>query len=73
MQRVSYDVPSVLRRIWATVAGGCRFCEPPSRSLHNRTVRKLDLTKVDFDAGELVRVPMDKERTQDFEDVTPRK
>jgi choloylglycine hydrolase len=40
---------------------------------HNRRVRKLDLSKVDFDAGKLARLPMDKEKTQDFEDVTPRK
>lgn len=40
---------------------------------HNRRVRMVDLKKIDFDASrELRRMPMDKERTQDIEDVTPR-
>jgi choloylglycine hydrolase len=41
---------------------------------HNRRVRKLDLNKIDFTTpDELVRLPLDKEKVQDVEDVTPRK
>ncbi len=41
---------------------------------HNRRVRKVDLNKIDFDTlSKLVRMPLDKEKTQDIEDVTPRK
>jgi len=41
---------------------------------HNRRVRMIDLNKVDFDApGKLVHLPMDKQKRQDVEDVTPRK
>lgn len=41
---------------------------------HNRRVRKVELDRIDFTKGtELVRQPMDKEKTQDIEDVTPRK
>jgi choloylglycine hydrolase len=39
---------------------------------HNRRVRRLEFVKIDFAAGaELVRSPLDKEKKQDFEDVTP--
>ena len=39
---------------------------------HNRRVRKVDLNKIDFAAHrEWVRSPLDKEKKQDFEDVTP--
>ena len=39
---------------------------------HNRRVRKVDLSKIDFDTPrELVRMPLDKEKRQDIEDVTP--
>jgi choloylglycine hydrolase len=39
---------------------------------HNRRVRKVDFQKIDFTttAG-LVRIPMDKAKAQDFEDVSP--
>jgi choloylglycine hydrolase len=41
---------------------------------HNRRVRKVDLSKIDFATPrELVRSPLDKEKAQDIEDVTPRK
>ena len=39
---------------------------------HNRRVRRVELGKIDFARGtELVRMPLDKEKRQDFEDVTP--
>jgi choloylglycine hydrolase len=39
---------------------------------HNRRLRKVELGKIDFAKGtELVRMPLDKEKKQDFEDVTP--
>jgi choloylglycine hydrolase len=41
---------------------------------NNRRVRKVDLNKIDFSATEmLVRLPLDKNKVQDVEDVTPRK
>ena len=41
---------------------------------HNRRVRKVDLNKIDFGASTvLVRMPLDKEKSEDIEDVTPRK
>jgi choloylglycine hydrolase len=40
---------------------------------HNRRVRMVDLKKIDFDASEEIRrMPMDRVRSQDIEDVTPR-
>jgi choloylglycine hydrolase len=39
---------------------------------HNRRVRKINLGKVDFEKPrEIVRLPLDKEKKQDIEDVTP--
>jgi hypothetical protein len=39
---------------------------------HNRRVRKIDFHKIDFATHrELVRLPLDKEKKQDIEDVTP--
>ena len=39
---------------------------------HNRRVRKVDLKKIDFASPRTwVQMPMDKEKTQDMEDVTP--
>ncbi len=39
---------------------------------NNRRVRKVELDKVDFgNLTELVRQPLDKEKTQDIEDITP--
>lgn len=41
---------------------------------NNRRVRRVDLKKIDFTVGtELVRQPMDKERSQDYLDVTLQK
>lgn len=39
---------------------------------HNRRVRQVDLKRLDFTAEDLVRLPLDKEKQQDIEDVTPR-
>lgn len=38
---------------------------------NNRRVRKVDLSKLDFGAKDRVRFPLDREKTQDIEDVTP--
>ena len=41
---------------------------------NNRRVRMVDLKKIDFSkTSELVRLPLDKQKSQDIEDVTPRK
>lgn len=40
---------------------------------HNRRVRMVDLSKIDFSATKEIRsMPMDKQASQDMEDVTPR-
>jgi choloylglycine hydrolase len=39
---------------------------------HNRRVRKIDLGKVDFEKSrEILRLPLDKAKKQDIEDLTP--
>lgn len=38
---------------------------------HNRRVRRVDFEKLDFDAKEVVRIPLDRVRAQDIEDVLP--
>jgi choloylglycine hydrolase len=38
---------------------------------HNRRVRMVDLARIDFDAAEIVRLPLDREKSQDIEDMTP--
>jgi choloylglycine hydrolase len=39
---------------------------------HNRRVRKVDLTKIDFDSfHEIRRMPLDETKAQDIEGVTP--
>jgi choloylglycine hydrolase len=40
---------------------------------HNRRVRKLELTKLDFSKNPdtVVRLPLDKVKQQDYEDITP--
>ena len=39
---------------------------------NNRRVRMLDLKKIDFGkGGDLIKLPLDKEKTQDIEDITP--
>ena len=40
---------------------------------HNRRVREVDLTKINFGSiSAIVRMPLDKVKAQDIEDVTPR-
>ncbi|MBT3311748.1 MAG: choloylglycine hydrolase family protein [Desulfobacteraceae bacterium] len=40
---------------------------------HNRRVRMVDLKKIDFKSpGKITRFPMDKVKSQDIEDVTPK-
>lgn len=40
---------------------------------HNRSVRMLDLNKIDFSKpGKLVKLPLDKDKVQDIDDITPR-
>ncbi len=40
---------------------------------NNRRVRTLDVAAVDFGALKgIVRIPLDKQKSQDIEDVTPR-
>ncbi|MEM8885355.1 MAG: choloylglycine hydrolase family protein [Planctomycetota bacterium] len=40
---------------------------------HNRRVRQVDLKKIDFTkGGGLVRMPLDRKKEQDIEDVTPK-
>ena len=39
---------------------------------NNRRVRMLDLKRIDFGTGaEVIKLPLDKEKTQDIEDITP--
>jgi choloylglycine hydrolase len=39
---------------------------------HNRRIRQVDLKKIDFTKErELVRLPLDKEKNEDIEEVTP--
>lgn len=41
---------------------------------NNRRVRQIDMKRIDFGkSGELVRIPLDKQKIQDIEDVTPKK
>jgi choloylglycine hydrolase len=41
-------------------------------TMNNRRVRQVDLKKIDFSAKtELTRIPLDRDKTQDIEDVTP--
>lgn len=41
-------------------------------TMNNRRVRKIELEKINFTNGtDLVRLPIDKEKTEDIEDVTP--
>lgn len=42
-------------------------------TMHNRRVRQVDLKKVNFDAKDIVRLPLDREKSQDIDDVTPKK
>jgi choloylglycine hydrolase len=38
---------------------------------HNRRIRQVDLKEVDFTKSDLLRLPLDSEKHQDIEDVTP--
>lgn len=40
-------------------------------TMHNRRVRQIDFKKLDFDAKDVVRIPLDREKSQDIDDVTP--
>ena len=42
-------------------------------TMHNRRVRQIDFKKLDFDAKDIVRLPLDREKSQDIEDLTPKK
>ena len=54
--------PATTRRIGSSI----------TTRTHNRRVRKVDLAKIDFAKGtELVHQPLDKEKKQDIENVTP--
>lgn len=42
-------------------------------TMHNRRVRQVDLNRIDFSGSEeLIRIPLDRNKTQDIEDVTPK-
>ena len=38
---------------------------------HNRRLRQVNLEGVDFDAGEILHIPLDVEKVEDIEDLTP--
>jgi choloylglycine hydrolase len=57
--------------IWSTVADS-RNLVYHYHTQNNRMVRKLDLKAIDFAAPGVRRFPMDKERSQPYDDVTPR-
>ncbi len=41
---------------------------------HNRRVRQVDLRRIDFaESKELIRLPLDRDTSQDIQDVTPKK
>jgi choloylglycine hydrolase len=40
---------------------------------HNRRLRQVSLNGVDFSGGEIRHIPLDREKTQDIEDLTPTK
>lgn len=41
-------------------------------TMHNRRVRQVELNKIDFSGSqELIRIPLDRTKSQDIEDVTP--
>lgn len=40
-------------------------------TMHNRRVRQVDLKKLDFASKGLLRLPLDKDKQQDIDDVTP--
>ncbi|MBT1443674.1 linear amide C-N hydrolase [Shewanella sp. JM162201] len=42
-------------------------------TMHNRRVREVDFNNLDFNAKEVVRLPLDKEKSQDIEQLFPPK
>jgi choloylglycine hydrolase len=57
--------------IWTT-AYDTRNLVMQYHTMHNRRVRQLDLKKIDFSKlKEIVRLPLDREKSQDILDVTP--
>jgi choloylglycine hydrolase len=40
---------------------------------HNRRVRKVDLTRLDFSGNEIHHSPLDERKEQDIKDITPLK
>lgn len=40
-------------------------------TMHNRRARQIDFKKLDFDAEDVVRLPLDREKSQDIDDITP--
>jgi choloylglycine hydrolase len=42
-------------------------------TMNNLRVRQIDLNKLDFEATNIVRIPLDREKSQDIDDVTPKR
>jgi choloylglycine hydrolase len=64
-----YDAPLV----WTT-AYDTKNLVVQYHTQNNRRVRQIDMKKIDFSkSGGLVRMPLDKQKIQDVEDVTPTK
>lgn len=42
-------------------------------TMNNRRVRQIDLNKLDFEATNIARIPLDREKSQDIDDVTPKR
>lgn len=40
-------------------------------TMHNRRVRQIEFKRLDFDAVDILRLPLDREKSQDIDDVTP--
>jgi choloylglycine hydrolase len=56
--------------IW-TSAADTRNLKLYYHTQHNRKVRMVDLKNIDFSQKDIVRIPLDKKKEQDIEDVTP--
>ncbi len=64
-----YDAPLV----W-TMAYDTKNLVVQYHTQNNRRVRQIDMKKIDFSkSGGLVRMPLDNQKIQDVEDVTPNK
>ena len=59
--------------IWTT-ASDTRNLVYYYHTQHNRRVRMVDLKRIDFsdNSAGIVRIPLDKHKSQDIEDVTPK-